>query len=64
MADPPQAKAEHDHFLRNVPLQRDRVHLVDSLDCLFAYGERWRGEASAGLRALGLNPPANLDARQ
>jgi len=35
----------------------NRVHLADSLDCLFAFGERWRREATAGLRALGLNPP-------
>jgi hypothetical protein len=34
-----------------------RLHLVDSLDCLFSYGERWRREASAGLKALGLLPP-------
>ena len=33
-----------------------RVHL-DRLDCLLSFGERWRGEATAGLRALGLDPP-------
>jgi len=38
----------------------NRVHLADSLDCLFAFGERWRREASDGLRALGLDPPADL----
>jgi hypothetical protein len=34
----------------------NRVHL-DKLDCLLAFGERWRHEATDGLRALGLNPP-------
>jgi len=34
----------------------NRVHL-EKLDCLFSFGERWRGEATAGLRALGLDPP-------
>jgi hypothetical protein len=34
----------------------NRVHL-DSLDCLLSFGERWRGEATAGLRVLGLEPP-------
>jgi hypothetical protein len=36
----------------------NRVHLADSLDCLLAFGERWRREASDGQIALGLNPPA------
>ena len=37
----------------------NRVHLdqAHGLDCLLAFGERWRGEATCGLRALGLNPP-------
>jgi hypothetical protein len=39
----------------------NRVHFGDSLDCLFAFGERWRSEATAALRALGLDPPAGLD---
>ena len=34
----------------------NRVHL-DNLGCLLAFGERWRREATAGLRALGLYPP-------
>jgi len=37
----------------------NRVHL-DNLDCLLSFGERWRSEATAGLRALGLDPPADL----
>jgi hypothetical protein len=37
----------------------NRVHL-DKFDCLMAFGERWRNEATAGLRALGLDPPADL----
>jgi hypothetical protein len=35
----------------------NRVHL-DKLDCLLSFGERWRNEATAGMRALGLDPPA------
>jgi len=35
----------------------NRVHL-DKLDCLLTFGERWRSEASAGLRASGLHPPS------
>jgi hypothetical protein len=37
----------------------NRVHL-DKLDCLLAFGERWRQAATAGLQALELNPPAEL----
>jgi hypothetical protein len=36
-----------------------RVHSGDRLDCLFAFGERWRSEATAGLIALGLDPLAD-----
>jgi hypothetical protein len=38
----------------------NRVHLdgARGLDCLLSFGERWRAEATAGLRALGLDPPA------
>jgi hypothetical protein len=39
----------------------NRVHL-DRLDCPLAFGERWRSEATAGLRALGLDPPLGFDA--
>jgi hypothetical protein len=39
----------------------NRVHLGDSLGCLLAFGERWRNEATAGLRALGLDPPAGVE---
>ena len=44
---------------------RNRVHFDDAhgLDCLFAFGARWRGEATAGLRALGLDPPPDSEAR-
>jgi hypothetical protein len=38
----------------------NRVHL-DRIACLLAYGERWRGEATAGLKWFGLDPPADLD---
>jgi hypothetical protein len=39
----------------------NRVHFdaAHGLDCLLAFGERWRGDARAGLRALGLDPPAD-----
>jgi hypothetical protein len=36
------------------------VHL-DTLDCVFRFGGRWRSEATAGLLALGLDPPADFD---
>jgi hypothetical protein len=38
----------------------NRVHL-DRLGCLLRFGERWRSEAAAGLRALGLDPPPGFD---
>jgi hypothetical protein len=34
----------------------NRVH-ADKFQCLLWYGERWRGEATAALQALGLDPP-------
>ena len=34
-----------------------RVHFAYSLACLLSCGERWRDEATAGLKALGLLPP-------
>jgi hypothetical protein len=34
----------------------NRVH-IDKLDCLLSFGQRWRDEATAGLQALGLDPP-------
>jgi hypothetical protein len=33
-----------------------RVHL-DRLDCLLSFGQRWRGGATVGLRALGIELP-------
>jgi hypothetical protein len=38
----------------------NRVHL-DKLDCLLTFGDRWRSEATAGLQALGLDPPPALE---
>jgi hypothetical protein len=37
------------------------VHLDEAhgLDCLLAFGARWRSAATAGLRALGLDPTAD-----
>jgi hypothetical protein len=35
----------------------NRVHL-DKFDCLLSFGGRWRRNATAGLQALGLEPPA------
>jgi hypothetical protein len=42
----------------------NRVHLdeVHGLDCLLSFGDRWRGEAITGLRALGLDPPPSFEA--
>jgi hypothetical protein len=37
----------------------NRVH-IDKLNCLLAFGERWHNEATAGLRALGLDPLAGF----
>jgi hypothetical protein len=37
-----------------------RVHL-DKLDCLLRFGDRWRGEATASLMALGLTPPEGIE---
>jgi hypothetical protein len=39
----------------------NRVHL-DRLDCLFSFGERWRGEATRALAAVGLRSPDEDDA--
>jgi hypothetical protein len=36
----------------------NRAHL-DKLDCLLSFGERWRCEATAGLKAFGLDPPSD-----
>src|SRR5262249_20349177 len=36
---------------------RPRFDGAHGLDCLLALGERWRGETTAGFRALGLDPP-------
>jgi hypothetical protein len=37
-----------------------RLHF-DKLHCVLRFGERWRSEAAAGLRALGLDPPQGFD---
>ena len=40
-----------------------RVHFdgVRGVDCIIAYGTRWRGAAVAGLQALGLRPPEGFE---
>jgi hypothetical protein len=38
----------------------NRVHF-DTFDCLITFGERWRNEAVAALKALGLEPPVESD---
>jgi len=48
--------------------ERPTVSLVDGvhfepIDCLIRFGKRWRGDASAALIALGLEPP-RLDGGQ
>jgi hypothetical protein len=41
----------------------NRVHLDEAhgLECLLAFGERWRAEAIAGLRAMGFDPPPDFE---
>jgi hypothetical protein len=45
---------------RIVVFEKGVVHLGgdNDLDCLIQYGETWRGEAKAGLSALGVFPPS------
>jgi hypothetical protein len=38
----------------------NRVH-VDKVDCVLRFGDRWRAEATAGLKALGLDPPDGFE---
>jgi hypothetical protein len=38
-----------------------RVHFDEERECLIRFGRRWRGEAAAGLRALGLDPPEGFE---
>jgi hypothetical protein len=42
----------------------NRVHFdaAHGFDCLLSFGERWRAEAMAGLRVLGLDPPPECEA--
>jgi len=39
---------------------KNRFHFVDERECLIRFGRRWRGEAVAGLQALGFEPPAGF----
>jgi hypothetical protein len=38
-----------------------RVHFGEEQECLIRFGQRWRGEAAAALRAIGLDPPAGFE---
>ena len=40
----------------------NRVHFdaAHGLDCVLSFGDRWRAEATVGLRTLGLDPPPHL----
>ena len=38
-----------------------RVHFDKERECLIRFGRRWRGEAVAGLKALGLDPPLGFE---
>ena len=38
----------------------NRVHFDEERECLIRFGRRWRGEAVAGLQALGFEPPAEF----
>jgi hypothetical protein len=39
----------------------NRVHFDGERECLIRFGRRWRGEAAAGLQALGLEPPEGFE---
>jgi hypothetical protein len=39
----------------------NRVHFDEKNQCLIRYGRRWRGDAIAGLRAMGLDPPPGFE---
>jgi hypothetical protein len=40
-----------------------RVHFdaVRRVDCIIAYGQKWRGAAAAALRELGFDPPQGFE---
>jgi hypothetical protein len=38
-----------------------RVHFGEEQECLIRFGRRWRGEAVAALRAIGLDAPAGFE---
>ena len=38
-----------------------RVHFGEERECLIRFGRRWRSEAVAALRAVGLDPPVGFD---
>ena len=40
-----------------LPLDQGTAVHIATLDCVIAYGDRWRSAATRGLRALGLLPP-------
>jgi hypothetical protein len=47
---------------KTIPLiDGTRIHDVEGHECLISYGRRWRNAATAGLRALGLDPPAAFE---
>jgi len=39
----------------------NRVHFDAQNECLIRFGRRWQGDAIAGLRALGLEPPPGFE---
>lgn len=38
-----------------------RIHFDEGRECLIRFGRRWRSNAVAGLRALGLKPPSGFE---
>jgi hypothetical protein len=38
-----------------------RVHFDEERECLIRFGRRWRSEAVAALRAIGLDPPGGFE---
>jgi hypothetical protein len=41
--------------------EETRVHFGEERECLIRFGRRWRGEAVARLRVLGLDPPEGVE---
>lgn len=38
----------------------NRIHFDEENECLIRFGRRWHGDAIAGLRELGIEPPSDF----